>query len=121
MVHDEVTAAADELCQRLTLLTTTARPDCPRWFRARRGPHYIKVELYEQRLPGADAEPSTFCFIARRASPFDWSNYRAGDVMAPMTSQRPWKMDTGAVANVLAPDGGESYWVRRYGADLGLW
>jgi hypothetical protein len=81
MVHDEVTAAADELCQRLTLLTTTARPDCPRWFRARRGPHYIKVELYEQRLPGADAEPSTFCFIARRASPFDWSNYRAGDVM----------------------------------------
>lgn len=30
-------------------------------------------------------------------------------------------MDTGAVANVLAPDGGESYWVRRYGADLGLW
>jgi len=29
--------------------------------------------------------------------------------MAPMNAWRPWKMDTGAVANVLEPDGGISY------------
>jgi hypothetical protein len=30
-------------------------------------------------------------------------------------------MDTGAVGNVLVPEGRESYWVLRYGSDLGLW
>ena len=92
-----------------------------RWFEAKTGPNYIRVVLHEEAPGVRSASPATFCFVVREDAPFGWMNYRAGDILAPMTSRRPWKMDTGAVGSVLAEEAGISYWVRRYGADLGLW
>lgn len=93
----------------------------PHWFQTVAGPWYLKVLLHRAPVGVRTDYPATFCFVVRADAPFGWANYRAGDILPPRTSRRPWKMDTGAVGNVLTPDGAMSYWVLRYGSELGLW
>ncbi len=93
----------------------------PAWFEPKAGPNYVKILLHHAPAGVRDPSPATFCFVVREDEPFGWYNYRAGDILPPKTSRAPWKMDTGAVGNVLVPEGRESYWVLRYGSDLGLW
>lgn len=119
-MNPELKASVNQFCQSLTARAEAAsRKDC--WFEPKLGPSYVKILLHGGVVGVRDQDPGTFCFVSKDDSPFGWENYRAGDVMAPMTGRRPWKMDTGAVANVLEPDGGISYWVIRYGSQLGLW
>ena len=119
-MNPEVKTSVSQFCQSLTARAEAASKK-PCWFEPKPGPWYIKVLLHDGPVGVRDREPGTFCFVSKDDSPFDWSNYRAGDVMAPKTARKPWKMDTGAVANVLEPDGGVSYWVIRYGSELGVW
>lgn len=118
----DLKAAAEAFCRQLAArAVVTERRPMTAWFQAVAGPWYLKILLHEAP-PGVRAQyPATFCFIVRADAPFGWLNYRAGDILPPKTSRKPWKMDTGAVGNVLSSGGAISYWVLRYGADLGLW
>lgn len=91
------------------------------WFEAKTGPNYVKVLLHRAPAGVRVDDHATFCFISRLDEPFEWANFRIGDILPPKTASSPWKMDTGAVGSLLAPDGGMSYWVIRYGSELGLW
>jgi hypothetical protein len=91
------------------------------WLEPVMGPNYVKVVIARASGAGPSPAKAAFCFIARRDGLFGWRNGRAGDILAPMTWRRPWRMDAGAVGNILDPEDPVSYWVRRYGTELGLW
>jgi hypothetical protein len=117
-VAQDLKTAANEFAARLTQL---AGQHGDVWFDTKVGPNYIKVVLHGRQNAQAIDHPATFCFISRSDAPFEWRNFRAGDILPPKTWASPWKMDTGAVGNLFAPDRGMSYWVLRYGTELGLW
>jgi hypothetical protein len=115
---NDLKAVADDFAARLTQLACqhgTARIE------TKVGPNYIKVTLHGRRNGLGIDSPAAVCFIGRSEAPFGWSNFRAGDILPPKTWASLWKMDTGAVGSLFAPDQGMSYWVIRYGAELGLW
>lgn len=111
-----IAAFCDQINSRLTAAAKRGG-----WVEAKPGPNYVKVVHHVAPSTHRDRYPSTFRFIARDDRPFGWSNYRRGDILPPQTSRKPWKMDTGAVGNLIGPDGGMSYWVERYGNELGWW
>ncbi len=115
----DVLSASRAFVSRLNAITADA--NAPVWFDLRPGPNDIKVMLCHGPAGVADERPAAFCFVVKTDRAFGWANVRAGDILAPMTFRKPWKMDTGAVASVFAPDGGVSYWVIRYGSDLKIW
>lgn len=118
-MSDELRSRVGELCEALTE-RAAARPGGG-WFEPKAGPFYVRILHHNAERGVRSTSPSTFAFAVKHDAPFGWGNLRAGDLLAPRTSRQPWKMDTGAVASLFAPDRGVSYWTLRYGEELGLW
>jgi hypothetical protein len=109
----DLKATTNAFCLDLTQRAARGEKDPHHWFQMVAGPWYLKVLLHQAAVGVRTEYPAAFCFVVRADAPFGWSNYRTGDILPPKTSRQPWKMDTGAVGNVLSPDGAMSYWVLR--------
>lgn len=117
-MNPEVKASVSQFCQSLTARAGAAAKK-PCWFEPKVGPSYVKVLLHDETEGARHREPETFCFVSKEDSPFGWENYRAGDVMAPMTGRRPWKMDTARSPTCSSPMAGSPTGSSATGASSG--